>query len=292
MIKKIILLLFILFSFSVDAYAASIFLDSPKDINTDQVFEAKIKLDATGETVNSFAISLAYAEDLLTFVGYKENSTIIKIFIDKPEASLGQVSFSGIVPGGVSGFYDPNKKDIATIPVITLLFEPKDNGEGVFSFKNIQILKHDGLGTNLNTQSSDQNIKIDFSKENTENKKEDTTKPLPFEINLIEASEASNTPLMLYFNTRDLDSGIKNYQLKLNNGSWINVESPYVVSKGFFEKDFTIRAFDYAGNYEDSSLRLEGKSPFSLIVLIIVLVVFGLWLYYLLILRNGKSKKF
>lgn len=287
MIKKIILFFVILFSFSTNAHAASLFLDSPTDIKTDQIFEAKIKLDSMGEAVNSFSISLDYPVELLTFNGYKEDSTVIKIFIEKPKTVNSKISFSGIIPGGISGFYDPNKKDINTIPVITLLFKPRNTGEGVFSFTDVQILKNDGLGTSLSTQSSDKNIKVNSVEEPTKEEK-DSTKPLPFNIQLIEASSLSDTPLMLYFNTRDLGSGIKNYQIKINNNTWINAESPHVISRGFFAKNFTVRAFDHAGNYEEAHFRLEGKLSDFATLSIFLLIVFVLCLSYLLIWRNGK----
>jgi hypothetical protein len=287
MIKKIILFLVILFSFSTNAHAASLFLDSPTDIKKDQIFEANIKLDSMGEVVNSFSISLAYPVELLTFNGYKEDSTVIKMFIEKPKVVNGKISFSGIIPGGISGFYDPDKKDVNTLPVITLLFKPRNAGEGVFSFTDVQILKNDGLGTSLSTQSSDKNIKVNSVEESIKEEK-DSIKPLPFNIQLIEASSLSNTPLMLYFNTRDLDSGIKNYQIKINNTVWMNAESPYVISRGFFAKNFTVRAFDHAGNYEEANIRLDGESIYILILITLVLIVFVLCLFYLLIWKNAK----
>jgi len=60
---------------------------------------------------------------------------------------VGQVSFSGIIPGGVAGLYDASKKGLSPFPLVHLLFTPKNIGTTNLSFADSKLLENDGSGT-------------------------------------------------------------------------------------------------------------------------------------------------
>lgn len=289
---KIFFLILIIF-LSSQVYGASVYFDIPKEIFIDEVFPVVVYINTDDTQVNSFSFDINYDNTSLDFVGYKEDETIIKIFIDKPHSVDNHVLFTGIIPGGISNFYDPSSTNkLKDIPIITLLFKPKNTGPTNLSFSKGEILKNDGLGTSLFYSVTDKSFVIlEKSLEAVKSKAifEDKEKPLPFEILNVEKNDDLKTPNLLYFSTQDLDSGIKKYQMKINNGKWTDVESPKVIYPSFFDRDFTIRAVDFSGNFKDSTLKIKGNISWKIVIIICISILVALYFYNLLRCNNGKN---
>jgi hypothetical protein len=143
----IIIALFFLNAFIVNASDVSIL--APAVINNDKSFDVTVALDTGGVNINSIDMTVSYPQDILAFKGYKEEGSIKKIWLKPPTESLGAVNFSGIIPGGVEGVYNPDKNGLQPIPIIILIFSPKDYGSGEFTITHSDILQNDGKGTPL-----------------------------------------------------------------------------------------------------------------------------------------------
>ncbi len=168
--KKIILagLIFVstiaLCSSSASA-AANIFFSSPVEPGIGENLEIVVTLDTGGVSINAVELVINYDSDLLSFNGYSEENSIIKLFIEPPRAEQRpadivwglpwkkKIYLSGIIPGGVAGVYDANKKDepagLSPIPLVRLFFSARDTGNAKFFFESSKILQNDGLGTPL-----------------------------------------------------------------------------------------------------------------------------------------------
>ena len=107
----------------------------------------------------------------------------------------------------------------------------------------------------------------------------DATPPLDFEPYLESFSFGVGNYLLVYFNTKDLLSGIDHYKSRISNltdpeniffSAWIRGESPLRLTKtgkGIFEVQ--VRAFDKAGNFQ------EGKMKARVIINPYVIMVSG-----------------
>ncbi len=76
----------------------------------------------------------------------------------------------------------------------------------------------------------------------------DTTPPEPFEVTADPVDWTNNTRPIITFNTTDQTSGVSHYELKIDDGEYIKVESPYqlpVQADG--EHTITVKAVDNAG---------------------------------------------
>ncbi len=287
--KKLLIILAIFISFFTNAQAADFSVSSPKEAKTGEVFEVLISANSDGEAVNSFEASIAYDVDLLNFKGYKNTDTLLKIFILSPKEVNGVVRFSGIIPGGVSGLYDANSSALLDLPLVSLVFEAKKNGVGTFSLSDTKMLKNDGMGTALVHAIKNSELFIegnDAKVENEKNKPESSTDkkpPEPFEVSYIISSFFSKTPSLIMFNTNDEDTGIKSYMVKESWKPWTEASSPYKVNKGIFAKAVTVRAYDYAGNYRDSTIVIPSLiEPKHIPVIVLAVFLLGLLLYKLL----------
>jgi len=293
--KKLFLIIIftLLILSSNSASAASVSLYSVQSINTGDKFKVSVKIDTGSVAINSVDLTLNYPENIIEFSGYEEGQGLIKMWIDPPNAKNGQVHMSGVIPGGVNGLYDVNKKGLGEIPLAVLIFKAKSQGDVNLHLTKTQILKNDGLGSEIYSTNNDWNLVVknvpikdrviipdDFI---ISEDKIDTVPPNSFIINLIEPSILSSTPQMISFNTNDDESGSKYYEVKINNGTWMKASSPFVVHRGLFSKDVYVRAYDFSGNYKESSINVPGSSELNYLLLIIVIVVLSSFIWYKLV---------
>lgn len=91
--------------------------------------------------VNAFQGLLVFDPDKLTVTSIDYNTSIADLWAEEPWYSNGNgtINFAGgtTIPGGFVG------KE----PLITITFTAKNPGETVVKVENIQVLQHDGLGT-------------------------------------------------------------------------------------------------------------------------------------------------
>lgn len=294
--KKLLFILILIFTlFSPIAYGAELSLQLPKEIKEGNNFIASVYLDTKGLAINGADVAFTFDQDKISFVGYKKEEGVIQLYLDAPNTKGDTVSFSGIIPGGVSGSYDAKKQGLQKLNLVNLIFKAKEKGESDFVFIKSDIFKHDGKGTKIiaTTVSNNISIKENVNKKEDEYKLEDTfdkTLPLPFDITYVDAELLSQTPPLLIFSAIDEDSGIAKYQIKKGN-AWIDITSPYPVSKGIFSHDVVLRAVDYANNSRESSVSVPGSVSMLTIFIIIFVLVFGVYAYKLLQYKYAKKAK-
>ncbi|MBP6883881.1 MAG: hypothetical protein KBC06_01465 [Candidatus Pacebacteria bacterium] len=252
---------------------ASIYFKAPSSVSIGETFEVAVNADTLGNLINSINVSINYDENLLSFAGYKDENTVVRIWIDSPHDDAGTISMSGIIPGGVSGLYDPQKKGISPTPIARLLFVAKGAGDADFSFLNTTILKHDGKGTALEHEKKNIIVAVkNIISPTTTNGAVDVTPPNIFDLSVISSSVFSETPDMIVFKAEDADSGIKKYQIKIGVGEWQDSNSPQPIAKSIFSRSVIVRAFDFYGNFQDANTVIPGILPSKLLVLMLVLL--------------------
>ncbi|MBY0376777.1 hypothetical protein K2P96_02280, partial [Patescibacteria group bacterium] len=152
------------------------------------------------------------------------------------------------------------------------------------TFTKSQILKHDGMGTELVHDEKSGSVSIIGSyKTDSTNTSLDKNPPSVFSVTLLDSSIFSKTPLMIIFNTSDAESGIKEYKMQIGDGIWKDTKSPQPIMKSIFSRNITIRAFDYSGNFRDASLHIPGILPLkNLLIVLVLLTISGIWGFKLL----------
>lgn len=275
--KKILLLIILFLSYTSIAFASDVSIVVPKNIHQGDHFSATITLNTNGVPINSFDITISYPQDIVTFSGYKEENSVRKLWLIPPTQLGNTIHFSGIIPGGVDGLYNPDKKGLQDIVILQLLFEAHTSGTGQLSIDNSDILKNDGHGSALTHENRNAVITVlhgDVSSSTSNDKRP----PEQFHIEYIKESFFSATPSIIVFSTTDAESGVKVYQQKINNNEWKDVISPLEVERSLFEQTLTIRALDYSGNSQESTIRIAGlvSNTFLIVSCVIVccLVIF------------------
>jgi hypothetical protein len=275
--KNFLLIVAIFLSSTLVAYAADVSIVAPNKIESTGQFSVLVNLNSGGVSVNSMDITIEYPKELFVFKGYKEDGGIKKLWLQTPKDDGGKIHFSGIIPGGVEGLYDPDKVGLQPIPITELLFSPKINGTGEFTISDSSILQNDGLGTPLghvrNNATTLINIPEDQKINLTENSSGDKEPPEPFVVEYIPSGFFSKTPSMISFFTTDTISGVEKYQIKDSHSYWKDVVSPFEISKGIVKRSIIVRALDFNGNIRESSVEIPGLlSSLQLLGVFIILI--------------------
>ncbi len=272
------ILICFLVSVSTPLYAAdtaSVSINAPAKVEINKNFSIVVDVQPKGEAINSFDITMSYPSENVSFEGYTEEKSIKKIWINSPTSNLNTIHFSGIIPGGVDGVYDPDKKDLQAIPVAYLLFKTTKLGSGMFSIRNSNILKNDGLGTSLTHERNNATVVIidqnnsGPAKAYITHEEGDTKRPEPLSIQFIDASMLARTPSMVMFTTTDIDSGVAKYQLKTGANTWLDITSPFPVSKQLLAHTITVRVVDFSGNVREGTTTIPGLLSIEQLLLIL-----------------------
>jgi len=282
------------FCFVNNVSAASVYASVPSMIKVGEVFQVVLYADVDNEAINSVDMTVTYDNSMVSFSGYKSENSMVKTWIDSPRTEGSNVVLTGIIPGGISGVYDARKSDVGDIPLVSLMFKAVKSGTSEFSFLKSVILKNDGNGTELVHEKKVNKIEVLSIKQNGVLVKKtdtsvsventiDTENPESFPVDFIKSSFFSRTPSMIAFNAMDSGSGIKEYEIKINDGEWKTVKSPYPVPKSLFSQILTVRATDFYGNSMEVSVNtsgfIDGNLRISISLIIAMLLLFSILVY-------------
>lgn len=267
--------------------AAEIYFNTPEQVQVGEVFEVLVNVESGGVMINSVDLSIDFNQDTLVFSGYKNEDGVVKLWVKSPILEDGVLKMSGIIPGGVSGLYDPREKGLGPVPVVSLMFTAKKTGNAEFSFIDSKIFKHDGKGTEIDHEQSGASMVIlDNSNSQPGPTRDsnvvDSEKPEPFEVVFLDSAFFGRTPSMIIFETADKISGIKEFRVKGIGDTWLLAKSPYPVSKGLFPRNVSVRAYDFYDNFQESSITVPGMVGSKFFWGFIVLLLFCLGVYKVL----------
>ena len=292
--KKIFIIIILFFVFTPRVFGADFSFNHKKEILTGDIVTVSILLDTKNEIINSAEASFTFNTDQLEFLGYRDEGGVLKLWIDIPKNKNGKISFSGIIPGGVEGTYDPNFSNLQKLNLVNLLFKAKTPGINNFNLVEARALKHDGRGTELPISLYDSTLLIKEKVLGPDEKSADTTEdldnipPEDFKVYFNDALPESNTPPLLVFSAVDKETGIQKYQIR-KSGKWQEVTSPLEVKKSFFDRTITVRAMDFAGNVRDSEVVIPGDVSFTLFVAFLLIILGGFFVTKLLKYKHGKK---
>lgn len=89
----------------------------------------------------------------------------------------------------------------------------------------------------------------------------DATPPEPFQVTFPDGEVTANPTPRILFETTDKTSGIDRYEIKIDDGEWVNAATlkvaSYVLPKlGPGEHQILVRAYDKAGNYTEEQTKI------------------------------------
>jgi len=229
-------------------------------------FYVEVLVSADGIALNAAEATISFPADKLKVVELSKKSSIFTMWPGEPAFSNaeGKISFIGGLPN--PGFIGESGK------VFTVLFQAKAVGQAAVEFSKETITANDPFGTNIFSSSQKGNYTITAPSEYkppaeipSETPEADKEPPLPFEITVDNEGDVTNPAPLLYFETRDTDTGISYYELKIGDKDFIKVEKgknfPFrmpLQTPGVYQ--ILVKAIDKAGNFTESKKEVIIKS--------------------------------
>lgn len=286
------ILAILIFSFCAKTALGAQFIASTtaQVIHTGDQFEVNILLNTDGENVNAFGGTVSYPADLLQLGEIRDGDSLVNFWVDTPTSTPDGVLFSGITPGGYQG---------QSGKILSLVFTAKAAGQGSISVVNGQLLRNDGVGTEIPFTVSN----MVFSVSNGGTGKvvvpqiKDTEPPESFVPEIGQDQNIFNGEWFVAFAAEDKGSGIDHYEVKeskytiLDFAKWNIATSPYLLTDQNLHSTIYVKAVDKSGNE-----RIEKIAPMHPLAFyenldnwfILIIIIAFLWLYKNLVWKKYK----
>ncbi|MBU4579609.1 cohesin domain-containing protein [Patescibacteria group bacterium] len=286
-----LILISVFFSVCEAAQAAEVRIDSESQtIGVGAQFEAGVFLNTEDANINAIEGKIAFPEKLLELKEIRDGNSIINFWIERPKTVNGEITFSGIVPGGYLG-----EKGL----IFSAVFQSMQEGSGAVEIRDIKALLNDGEGTSAPLKIS--NFQFLISKQIPSSQIpiseiKDTDPPELFAPEIASDPNIFGGRYFLVFATQDKVSGIAGYFIhestrkkeitRINTKEWIAAASPYLLKDQKLQSYIYVKAVDKAGN--SRVVMVSPKNPLAwyenylvyaiiTLVALIAILIYTLW---------------
>lgn len=121
---------------------------------SDHTVRVSLFVDPGTESVNAYEGNISYDEDSLFLSSTETSGSVVSQWLSFPEKSKGSIGadsilFEGITLGSFSGVIVPNNETKRQGLLFTLVFDGRQEGETIVSFKNLAVYRADGRATKI-----------------------------------------------------------------------------------------------------------------------------------------------
>ncbi len=270
---RCLILVSALFSYSLIAYAEVSVRAYPESnlIEVSDEFIVNIEVSSS-ETINTIYGNIVYDPDVVELKKILDGNSVINFWIDKPSlVEEGQISFSGITPGGFNG---------KSLSLFSLVFKAQKDTGVLISPRDIKALEHSDNALELMVITSGAGISISkdlndgYMAVSTYDSEipEDFTPIIQKQENLFEGKN------YIVFATQDKGTGVKSYKIKEGNWSWFKtVSSPYVLKDQKLSSDIYIKAIAYSNNERVVFIQAQNKKSSTVYGILLILVLCSIY---------------
>ncbi len=253
--KIIITILFTLVFLPSTSFGASLFFTSDKnEFDENEEFLVQVFLDTESVPINAVEGVLKFPTEFLNLKEIRDGNSAINFWLDKPtNNNTGEVPFSGITTGGLSG---------SSRFLFGLVFEAKKIGQGALYLNNLQVLQNDGLGTKISTKTNPFKFSVlsEGSGPRANLKIEDNVAPESFTPFVASDPSIFDGQYFLVFSTVDKGVGVDFFEIREGFwGKYVKAESPHLLSDQSLTKNIYVVAFDKNGN--ERLVVIDAKNP-------------------------------
>lgn len=279
--------------------ASEIFIE-PRELSIlpQRTFEVSIFLDTQQEDINALEGKLIFPTDLLELKEIRDGNSLVTFWIDRPQSTQAPVPFAGMIPGG---YRFPKGL------LLSLVFESKQEGQGVVAIEQARVLKNDGLGTPAPLTLSP--FRVTISSQAAESpamqKSTDTDPPEPFTPVLSREEHSFDGQWFVSFATQDKGSGVDHFEIQTaswwGRWKWKRADSPYVLGDGSPRGSIFVKAVDKAGNERIERVAFESakSTPYTIFLalgilllgVIVILIRMRRALFRSILKRGSKTGK-
>jgi len=241
-----VVIAFSIFVLPLQTQAAGIFFGAQnKTVGVGQKFEVGVFVSSTRESINAIEATITFPSNAVELSSFYTGSSILAFWIQQPTVtSPGNISFSGIVPGGFIG--DKGY-------LFSAVFTAKKEGTVSIGSTQEKILLNDGNGTQTTATQAPLKITIAKSAPNTFTSPSDATQPEIFFPAVSNDPSIFGGKYFVAFATQDKGIGIDHYEIAEKGllsfkKQFVPAESPYLLHDQLLLSTIYIKAVDKTGN--------------------------------------------
>ena len=326
---RLFLSLLLLFSFSSNAFAATLYIDPGiATLNRSDSVTMAVRLmpdQKAGECINVVDAVITYSENIQP-VDVSIGKSIFNVWVEQPVINKEDrtITFAGGIPNGYCGRVqgDPMLTNI----IAEIIFRSPgmqigggdQSSEAVIDFTDqTQAYLNDGQGTKASLRTLGGKITLEKtagSEITDEWRKQVAADELPpeeFSITLSRDDVAFSGKYFIVFDTTDKQTGISHYEVmeepisELANFSWGGTETPWITTKSpYVLKDQTlnstirVKAIDKAGNEyvatlvpEESLRTTPVQQSFNYLILAGIIILLIIVVVTVWYVRRAKQRR-
>jgi hypothetical protein len=253
----VLLLFFLSLLVPSPLFAAQMFFDAEaREVAVGYEFQIDLFLNTEGENINALEGAVSFPREIMELAEIRDGNSIVNLWIERPGAGKNEgggetknVAFSGITPGGFSG-----ERGL----LFSVIFEAKKEGAVELALDDVRVLRNDGAGSLVETQTPSFEIKIVAQADarvSAPREKEDHERPEFFVPKIARDETLFNGRWFIAFVAQDKLSGMSRYEVRETRGRiqevlkrWSVAESPHVLSDQELKSIIWVKAVDKAGN--------------------------------------------
>ncbi|KKT12946.1 MAG: hypothetical protein UV95_C0005G0014 [Candidatus Falkowbacteria bacterium GW2011_GWF2_43_32] len=281
--------LFLIVYPTVPVSAAEVFFGADSTtVSVDDELTVDVFLNTEDEDINAVAGRILISEIFWQLKEIKDGDSIINFWAERPQFVRGEISFSGVIPGGYSG-----QKGL----IFSAVFRARQAGESIMAIQNAQALLNDGQGTE--TKTTPYNLQLIISEPALSPavtgeiatasppsvKEQDKTMPEEFVPTVAVDTDMFDGQYFLVFAAQDKESGIDHYEIQENRRQkikikqWVNGVSPYLLTDQKLSSYVYVKAVDKSGNSRITMLSPQNpRSEYRNYLIFGILIIIGFML--------------
>lgn len=225
------------------------------DIQTGDMFEVQFFLNTDQEVMNAIEGRIVFPEALLRVEEVRDGNSVVNYWIERPKASNGEITFSGMIPGGYFG-----RKGL----ILSVVFQSIQTGQGSIEVRDLNVLQNDGKGTKATTTSSNLPLVVLERTSSTRPMAvlmKDADPPEAFEPMFARDPSMFEGRYFLAFSAQDKGSGIDRYEVREGDGPFMVAESPHLLQNQHLDTEIAVKAVDRMGNERIAVLPPQRPQP-------------------------------
>ncbi len=237
--------LFVFMFLPLFAHAATVSLHVLGTPVKDTPTPISVRVDTEGEMINAVEGAFLFPETL-TFLRIDDGSSIMSLWPELPSYENGFISFAGVAPGGF---------EEGGALLFRVWVSPKQTGDpGPITWKNVQVLRNDGVGSEIKTRGSTSFVIESAPLENVSPLLLDAHPPQPFRVEIVKDPLLFEGEYVAIFGTIDKGSGVAHFEIQETSFAhpleekWEKTQSPVRLTDQTRSSYVFVRATDYAGN--------------------------------------------
>lgn len=273
-------------SLAFPCMAAEVFATYPlSSVSPGSSISVPIELYAKGTPINAIEGNVRIPANM-RLESVSDAGTFVSIWIERPNESDSVLRFSGIIPGGFEGVLTPYSQTLSAGRLFTLKLKAVSEGIASIVPEITNAYQNDADQSRISVSSRGTTIYVKAESQSiNEPELKDTKPPEAFKAVIGRDKSLFDGRYFVTFATRDGESGMYFYTVEEGSREAETAVSPYLLKDQSLKLRIIVRAYDQAGNYQESWIEPVNEQVGMDLALTVIFIILAVSAFFALIKR-------